>query len=143
MKQIFIVEQIQWKLITKISINSKTLFLAHFPNFWGRNSFSENPGSATHNFIWVSSTIPKFGKKLMIQFQDPFYRTFQTTTGGLKTRKELGMTSYTAVKWQKEAILRNFNIFFAGETSCMLLHKLKLSLGFYFWVITLLKGSKF
>ena len=31
--------------------------------------FLENP-AVTHNFIWVSSIMPKFWKKLMIQFQE-------------------------------------------------------------------------
>ena len=40
----------------------KNLFLAHFPNFLGKNFFSGKSGSATHNFIWVSSITPKVRK---------------------------------------------------------------------------------
>ena len=54
---IFIIEQIQWKLMTKFSLNSKNLFLAHFPNCWGK-SFSKNR-VVVHNFIRVSSTLAK------------------------------------------------------------------------------------
>ena len=31
-----------------------------FPQFWGKKKFSKKSDSATHNFIRVSSTIPKF-----------------------------------------------------------------------------------
>ena len=48
----------------------KTLFLAHFPNFGGKKNFAGKPGSVTDNFIWVSSIMSKFRKKLMIQFQE-------------------------------------------------------------------------
>ena len=48
---IFIIEQIQWKLMTNFSFNlKKKLFLAHFPNFWGIKSFSKNQ-VVMHNFI--------------------------------------------------------------------------------------------
>ena len=44
----------------------KLLFLAHFclifPIFEAKKIFSEKSGSATHNFIWVSSSMPKFRK---------------------------------------------------------------------------------
>ena len=33
-----------------------------FSNFWGKNNFSGKSGSVTQNFIWVSSTMPKFRK---------------------------------------------------------------------------------
>ena len=36
-------------------------FLVHFPNFGGKKNFPEKP-AVTHNFILVSSTMPKFGK---------------------------------------------------------------------------------
>ena len=38
-------------------------FLVHLPNFGGQKHFSRKSGSVTHNFIWVSSTMPKFFKK--------------------------------------------------------------------------------
>ena len=61
----------------------------HFPNFWCK-------GSVNHTFIWVSSTMPKFSKTLIIQFQEKkdgqkdrwkdrqtlFYRTLPATLGG-------------------------------------------------------------
>ena len=37
-------------------------FLVHFPNFGGKKIFPGKSGSVTHNFIWVSSIIPKFRK---------------------------------------------------------------------------------
>ena len=41
-----------------------------FLQFWGvKKIFLENPAD-THNFIWVSSIMPKFRKKLKIQFQE-------------------------------------------------------------------------
>ena len=45
-------------------------FLVPFPNFWSKNIFSTKLSSVTHKFIWVSNTMPKFGKKLMMQFQE-------------------------------------------------------------------------
>ena len=43
--------------------------LIHFPNL-GQKSFSKNSGSATHNLINVSSTMPKFRVNLMIKLQE-------------------------------------------------------------------------
>ena len=37
-------------------------FLVHFPYLGGKKNFSGKSGSATHNFIWVSSTMSKFRK---------------------------------------------------------------------------------
>ena len=55
----------------KFSIHSKNHvfgpFLVHLPNFWGKKNFSGKSGSVTHNFIWISSIMGKFRKKLMIQ----------------------------------------------------------------------------
>ena len=45
-------------------------FFVHFLNLGGRKNFSAKSSSVTHNFIWVSSTMPKFIKKLIIQFQE-------------------------------------------------------------------------
>ena len=47
----------------------KTLayFWSIFPILGAKKIVLENP-TVTHNVIWVSSTIPKFGKKLMILF---------------------------------------------------------------------------
>ena len=39
--QIFIIEQIQWKLITNFFKIKKALFLVHFLNFWGNKSFQK------------------------------------------------------------------------------------------------------
>ena len=56
------------------------------PCFWsilqilGAKHFSGKSGSDTHNFIRVSSTMPKFRKKLMIQFQENV-RTDRRTEG--------------------------------------------------------------
>ena len=67
-------------------------FSVHFPNFWGKFSSPENL-AVTHNFIWVSSTMPKL-PKLMIQFQENvwmegqkegqtlFYKTLLATAWG-------------------------------------------------------------
>ena len=33
-----------------------------FSQIWGQKFFSRKSGSVTHNFIWVSNTIPKFRK---------------------------------------------------------------------------------
>ena len=41
---------------------SKTLVLARFPHFWDKKIFPGKFGSAMPNFIWVSSTMPKFSK---------------------------------------------------------------------------------
>ena len=45
-------------------------FLVHFPNFRSKKLFSGKSGSVTHNFIWISNTVPKSRKKLIIQFQE-------------------------------------------------------------------------
>ena len=37
-------------------------FLDPFFQFWGQKNFSRKSGFATHNFIWVSSPMPKFRK---------------------------------------------------------------------------------
>ena len=37
-------------------------FLVNFSNFEDKKAFPEKSGSVTHNFIWVSSTIPNFRK---------------------------------------------------------------------------------
>ena len=50
----------------------KTLFLAHFWSTFpilGKNFFSGKSSSIRHNIIWISDTMPKFRKKLMVQFQ--------------------------------------------------------------------------
>ena len=36
---------------------------------FGQKFFFQKPTSVTHNFIWVSSTTPKFRKELMTEFQ--------------------------------------------------------------------------
>ena len=38
-------------------------FWVHFPYFRGKRKFSRKSSSVTHNFIWVSSIVPKFRKK--------------------------------------------------------------------------------
>ena len=72
-------------------------FLVHFPNFQGKKFFSEKSGSVTHNFIWVSSTMPNLEKtNNAIPRKRPdrrkdgrtktlFYRTLPATTGGPTT----------------------------------------------------------
>ena len=45
-------------------------FLGPFSQFLEKNFFSEKSGSVTQNFIWFSSTMPHFRKKLIIQFQE-------------------------------------------------------------------------
>lgn len=37
-------------------------FLAHFPHFWAKIIFPKSL-VVTHNFVWVSNTMPKFRKK--------------------------------------------------------------------------------
>ena len=44
--------------------------MVHFLILWGKKFFPGIFGPVTHNFIWISSTMPKFRKKLMIQFQE-------------------------------------------------------------------------
>ena len=70
--QIFIITQIQLKLMTIFLINSKDsvfgTFLMYFPNFGGKNFFSGTTGSLMHNFKWISITMPKL--KIMIKFEE-------------------------------------------------------------------------
>ena len=50
--------------MTKFS-NKKPRFwpiLGPFSQFWGKKNFPRKSGSVTHNFIWVSSTMPNFRK---------------------------------------------------------------------------------
>ena len=47
----------------------KPVFGPFLVNFWRKNIFPENP-AVTHNFIWVSSTMLKFRKKLIIKRRD-------------------------------------------------------------------------
>ena len=76
-----------------------------FGPFWsifpilGAKKHSRKSGSVMHNFIWISSTMPKFRKKLMMQFQENtwteeqpegrkdgqtlFHRTLPATIGGI------------------------------------------------------------
>ena len=51
------------------TICSWPIFWPVFPIF-GARLFSGKSGSVTQNFIWVSSIMPKFRKKLIIQFQE-------------------------------------------------------------------------
>ena len=44
--------------------------MVHIPNFWGKKNLSRKCSFAKHNFIWVSSTMPKFTKHLPTQFQE-------------------------------------------------------------------------
>ena len=49
----------------------KTLFLAHFPHFWGKNIFSRNSDSVTCNTTWAPNTTQSLKKnKLMSQCQE-------------------------------------------------------------------------
>ena len=74
-------------------------FLAHFPNFDGKKSICRKFVSVMHNFIWVSSTMPKFRKYNAISRKPPdrqmdrrmdgrtniqrlFYRTLPAAGGG-------------------------------------------------------------
>ena len=51
----------------------KNMFLAHFlglfSQFWGKTKFLPKSNSVTHNFIWVSSTMPNFRKNLWYNFR--------------------------------------------------------------------------
>ena len=64
-----------------------------FSQFWGKKFFSGKSSSVTHNFIWVSSTMPKFRKNERYNSkktpgqkdgQTLFYRTLLATAGGPK-----------------------------------------------------------
>ena len=57
-----------------------------FPYFDSKKKFSGKSSSVTHNFIWVSSTMPKFRKKLMMQFQE------NAQTDGRTERRTEGRT---------------------------------------------------
>ena len=89
--------------MTKFSNKLKKLFfwpiLGSFSQFWDKKKISQKTGSATHNFIWVSSTMPNFRKKTNDTIprkrlyrrtegrkdgQTPFYRTLQATARGPK-----------------------------------------------------------
>ena len=73
------------------------------PTFEAKNVFSKNSGSVMHNFIRVTSTMPKIQRNLMIQFQENtrtedrmegqtlFHRILPAAAGGL--------TRTTAVDW--------------------------------------------
>ena len=65
----------------------KTIILAYFPNFWGKNFSSEKSGPVRHILIRVSSMMPKFRKKLMIQFPENV-RTYRWTDRRTEGRKD-------------------------------------------------------
>ena len=64
-----IIEQIQWKLLNKFSLNSKNPVIGLFPQFWGQKKFfqkirlchAQHKGFYHHAKIW---------RNLMIQFQE-------------------------------------------------------------------------
>ena len=87
--------------MTKLfSKSKKPCFLPIFGLFSQILSHIFPPGTpaVTHSFIWVSSTMTQFKKKLMIQLQENaltegrtegwtlFYRTLPATTGGPKKK---------------------------------------------------------
>ena len=49
-----------------------------FSQILQQNIFSRKSSSVTHNFIWVSSTMLKFRKKINIQFQEDAWSEGQT-----------------------------------------------------------------
>ena len=49
----------------------KTLFLAHFPNFWGKKFFSRKSGFVMHNFIWFLALCQNFKKANIIPRKRP------------------------------------------------------------------------
>ena len=55
--QIFIIEQIQWKLLPNICLNSKQPYFWPIFHFF---FFSKKFGSVMHNMKKISSTMPKF-----------------------------------------------------------------------------------
>ena len=104
-----------------VKINDQSFFslsLAHCPSFGGKK------GSVTHNFIRVSSAMPKFKKsndpipgtcldwqdgrtvQLMKGQTDPFYRTLPISAGDPK--------SATAVNWHLKVKHRDY----VGLTKC-------------------------
>ena len=102
---IFVIENIQWKLITNFFFKFKTtLFLAHFPNFWNKKVFYKNFGSVTHNITRVSCNMPKLREISCSNSQ----KTLGQMTGR-KNRQTLshrilpvtagGLTSTFAVDW--------------------------------------------
>ena len=64
-----------------------------FSQFWGQNFFSRKSVSVTHNFIWVSSIMPRYNSKKRPgqtegqtegrkDVQTLFHRTLPTNAGG-------------------------------------------------------------
>ena len=61
----FLYRPVQKKLMTKFSNKfKKHCFWPIFPIFVAKKFFSRKSSSVMHNFIWVSSAIPKFRKSL-------------------------------------------------------------------------------
>ena len=103
--------------------------MAHFPHSWGKKNFPGKSGTVTHNFIWVSSNIPKFRKSYnsMIQFNDTmiqfkgntqtdkrkdgqtlFYRTLPATTRGPKRKQQTKISTYLIVSQSKQKLVSSF-----------------------------------
>ena len=61
--------------------------LGPLSQFWEQKKFSR---SVTHNFIWDFSTMPRFRKKLIIQFQEN--ACIEGQTEGQKDGKTEGRT---------------------------------------------------
>ena len=55
----FIIEQIQWKLMTKFFFKVKKPIFGPFHHFWGQKKFFKKNQVVMHKFIRVSSTLAK------------------------------------------------------------------------------------
>ena len=124
---IFIIEQVQWKLMTNFLFKLKKIFLVHFTIFWSKNLFSKNQ-AAMYNFIRVSSLwqnpekshdqIPRKhpGRCLEGRMNLPYFiRSFQLLPGAKSTiavdlrlkvkdkKRDVGLTKnyYITVSMQK------------------------------------------
>ena len=111
---IFIIEQIQWKLMTKFFFKFKKPIFGPFPNFWGKKYFSKKLGchAQLHNGFMHPGTIQR---NLMIKFrenaptmaggkdgQNLFYRILPATARGL--------TSTTVVYWHLKIKNKKCNV---------------------------------
>ena len=57
------------KLFNKLKRPASAPFLVYFSKFGGKKCFSGKSGCVTHNFIRISSTMPKFRKNYCYNFK--------------------------------------------------------------------------
>ena len=72
----------------------KPCFWPHFPKFDGKKIFPGMSSSVIHNFTWDSSTMPKFTKKFVTQFQENAWTDKRTDRRTVGRKDKYGQTLF-------------------------------------------------